>query len=616
MGIKPIAYRAMHELKKRTGVLKKDFPTTFLPQKFILLEEWRKKSPAFFFNSKEDLIDFKLEDSSTLKSDFQNLQQGRLKFFHGEVLNLGKSYDWLTNPDTQFSYKANKHWTELETLDAKAGDIKYVWEKSRFSYLYTIIRYDYHFKEDQSEFALSEIISWIDRNPLNMGPNFSCSQELSIRMLNWIFVLYYYKNSPSLTEERFQKILNSIYWQTKHVETHISFSLQSVRNNHAVTESLLLYAIGLLFPFFNSSAQWKKAGKKYLEQEALYQIYEDGSYLQYSMNYQRVVLQLYTWAFYLSYHNKETFSSEVYLRVAKSMDFLYQHQDETSGMLPNYGANDGALFFPLNSSSFRDYRPQLNALYYFFQGTLLYEKGIGSEDLFWYTNKIISDASNVERKSQSYKSGGYFVLREPEKFSFIRCGSHRDRPSQADNLHLDIWVKGKNILRDAGSYKYNSSMEDIRYFMGTASHNTVMIDEYDQMEKGGRFLWFYWSEAIESEIKDHEEYQLFKGKIHGYKHIKDNIYHTRIVKQYKKELKWEIEDFIENNSLPVKQTWNISPEFFNESFQITSRTKDGLPLSPLRKEAFYSPTYGVKEKSEALIFESRENYFKTTIFKR
>lgn len=613
MGWKPIAYRAVHEVKKRTGLLKKSFPVSYTLVPFIKLTEWQKSAPPFFFPSKEGLGTFPLNDKSLLERAFLQLKNGQVKFFNGQSLALGNDYDWITNPDTGFRYNIQKHWTELETLDAQAGDIKFVWEKSRFSFLYTLIRYDHHFKEDQSEFVFSEILSWIEKNPLNMGPNFSCSQEISIRLLNWTFALYYYKNAPSLTEERFLKIINSIYWQARHVEEHIRFSLLSVRNNHAITESLLLYITGLLYPFFDRSKQWKADGKKFLEQEGLYQIYEDGSYLQFSMNYQRVVIQLFTWAFYIAKANGDTFSATLYERVRKAVLFLYQHQDEQSGMLPNYGANDGALFFPLSNAPFRDYRPQLNALYYFFTENTLYPNGDWNEDLFWFTNKNSFEATPLQRGSSAFRKGGYFVMREPDRFCFIRCGSHKDRPSQADNLHLDLWVNGENILRDAGSYKYNASQEETRYFMGTASHNTVMAEDYDQMEKGGRFLWFYWSKMVEANMEDKGDHQLFSGKIHAFRHLKENIFHTRTVRQYKHEMKWEIEDHVENCDLPIKQIWNPGPEFSAQGFSITCMDKNGNTLQPLLKEAFYSPTYGIKERSGQIIFETCTNYFKTII---
>jgi hypothetical protein len=60
----------------------------------------------------------------------------------------------------------------------------------------------------------------------------------------------------------------------------------------------------------------------------------------------------------------------------------------------------------------------------------------------------------------------------------------RFRPSQADALHLDFWLAGSNVLRDAGSYSYNTEPEWLNVFPGhNASHNTVQFDDRDQMPR-------------------------------------------------------------------------------------------------------------------------------------
>lgn len=71
-------------------------------------------------------------------------------------------------------------------------------------------------------------------------------------------------------------------------------------------------------------------------------------------------------------------------------------------------------------------------------------------------------------------------MKDADTLTFIRCGAYKDRPFQADNLHIDIWVNGENIMRDAGSYLYNTDEKWVRYF-ATTSHNTVMLGDYDQM---------------------------------------------------------------------------------------------------------------------------------------
>ncbi|RQP18206.1 MAG: heparinase, partial [Parapedobacter sp.] len=390
-------------------------------------------------------------------------------FFSRQWRMLGIDYDWITNPETNYQYDASLHWSEIPDLSPKAGDIKYVWEKSRFSYLLILIRYDFHFEEDLSEFVLSEIESWIDANPINQGPNWRCSQEISLRVFNWLFVLNYYKNSEAITEQRWNKIQNVIYWSLHHVYHHIDFSRIAVRNNHAITETLFLSLSDVLLPFIPQAKGWARKGKKWFEEEIDYQIYNDGTFLQFSMNYHRVVIQLLSFGIAVANKNALTFKERVYSKAYKSLDFLYQNLQEENGWLPNYGSNDGALFFPLSDCDFRDFRPQLNTLHYLLTNKNLYSDRKFIEDCLWTADSSVSKELRMNTIQKrfgplSYPDGGYYLLRNKDTFTFIRCGDHRDRPAQADNLHIDLWYRGQNILRDSGSYKYNSNKEMLNYF--------------------------------------------------------------------------------------------------------------------------------------------------------
>ena len=128
-------------------------------------------------------------------------------------------------------------------------------------------------------------------------------------------------NSSFLTEDIFDKIQFAIYWQMDHVYKNINFSRIAVRNNHAITETLALYLVGLLYPQFPGAEKWKQKGKDWFEEEIAYQVYEDGTFLQFSMNYHRVVIQLLTWAIVLAEKNNESFSPVVYERAKKSLNF-------------------------------------------------------------------------------------------------------------------------------------------------------------------------------------------------------------------------------------------------------------------------------------------------------
>lgn len=610
MGWKYLLFRIRYEIKRKLGFLKLNFPTNPSSINCIPLEKWRKDSKPFLFESRKNIhTTYNSDDLTKLEEESKRVLNGEIFFFNSQWKNIGNSYDWVTNPDTGHQYSIHQHWTEIEDLNKEAGDIKYVWEKSRFSYLHSIIRYDQASGKDHSSFAFEQIEDWIDHNPINSGPNYKCSQEISIRVLNWIFILYYYKHCKSLSEHRFRKIMNAIYWQVDHVYKNIDFSRIAVRNNHAITECLTLYIIGLLFPDWKQSSNWKLKGKKWFEEEIKYQIADDGSYIQQSMNYQRVVIQLLTWGIAIAESNSEKFAEHVYDRAYSCLNFLYQVQDDITGWLPNYGANDGALFFKLSNSHYRDYRPQLNALHWILTGLFLYKDSICDEEIEWYAKRKIENTYPALLKKDgilAFDNGGYYIFREKNTFAFIRCAKFTDRPGQADNLHLDIWHNGENILLDAGSFKYNAEEKWIAYFSGTESHNTVMLGIHNQMKKGPRFIWFNWSKAISAKIIETETEYIFTGEISCYTFLNRKCKHRRKVIKKKNENIWIIEDEISNNynRLDLRQLWHTKSN--NINFQTSG---DSLA----KNTGYYSSLYGIMEESQQVECISNVDAIKTTI---
>lgn len=601
MGTRYVVYRVCHELKKRLGLLKKKHPTGLVFQQAISLLDWRKSKNPFVIPAREHLT-FAKTPSDILQQKAERILDGALPYFNAEWLTIGKDYDWLTNPSNGYRYDITKHWSEIPDLSEEAGDIKYVWEKSRFSYLLTLIRYDYHFDKDLSEFVFAEIESWIAANPINQGPNWRCSQEISLRILNWCYALNYYQNSPALTEERWQKIQQVIYASVHHVYHHIDFSRIAVRNNHAITETLFLALSNILFPFIPETQKWAKDGLKWFEQEIAYQIYEDGTFLQFSMNYHRVVVQLLSLGISVYEKNEQQFSDVVYQKAYKSLNFLYQCMQDDNGWLPNYGSNDGALFFPLSDTDYRDYRPQLNTLHETLTGKSLFMNDEIREDYNWVDGKIKKEQFEAVIKKQGVQSfdvGGYYLCRNGDFLTFIRCGNHKDRPAQADNLHLDIWYKSQNILRDSGTYKYNTDSEKLTYFMGSKSHNVVMVENHSQMLKGGRFIWYYWSQKIKGSWEETADAFVFRGSISAYRHLNKKAIHYRVIKIRKQTPVWLVRDSFKGlDNYNKKQIWHPN----STALEISSKAHNLVKF-----DSYNSDYYGQLEQECSIYFEFKNS---------
>lgn len=604
MGLRYVAFRVWHIVKTKTGILRATFPEN--PKNTpisIGLEEWRQNTPKFFFESKEHLS-FEKDKNDALKTTYEKIKQGEYTFFSKRSFALGKSYDWITNPETQHKYNL-EHWSQIQDLSKEAGDIKFVWEKARFSFLYDIIRYDYHFEEDCAALVFDEIDSFIQKNPINLGPNYKCSQEISLRVLNWTFALYYYKNSDALTEERFSRIMEFIYWQLHHVYHNIHFSRIAVRNNHAITETLMLFLGGLLFPFLPNTKKWSAKGKKWFEEEIAYQIYKDGTFLQFSMNYHRVAVQLLTWGIRLSEIHSTPFKQIVSERAQKSLEYLRSCQDTISGKLPNYGANDGALFFKLTNDDYRVYTSQLNDLSAVLNKTV----SVKSESQNWYGLTDLSVQTPAIDTLNSFEDGGYYVINEEGVKTFIKCGKYKDRPSQSDNLHLDIWVDGINYLWDTGSYKYNTEKKYSEFFGGVEGHNTLSVDGKNQMQNGMRFIWYYWVKKATGLLKSSENDFNFEGAIIGFPEAGKNIEHKRVVAKRKNQNFWQVQDTVHGaDHKDLSLYWHLNPEILDK-VEITVKDTDGDVITPEIEEKWCSNYYGEIEKSIRYTFTARKGFY-------
>lgn len=595
------AYRVFHEVEKRLGILEKKHPANPENKQFLNLEEW-KKIVCISAMPERSAMHLPKKKVENLKVAAQKILAGEICFFSSKWKNLGLDYDWITNPDTGYRYDKDEHWSQINDFNPANGDIKFVWEKSRFTYLLTVMRYDYHFEEDHSEFVFAQIEKWIAANKVNQGPNWKCSQETSLRIFNWMYALNFYRNSSHLTETLWDDIQNVIYWSLHHVYHHIDFSRIAVRNNHAITETLFLTLSEFLFPFIPETKKWAADGRKWLEQEVAYQVYEDGTFLQFSMNYHRVLIQLFSLGISISEQNGKPFSDTFYQRAYASVNFLYQCLQDENGYLPNYGANDGAIFFPFSNTVYRDYRSQLNTLHKILTKQSLFDGEEFNEEYYWLNpedaSKGIFQPLKKQYGSLCFEDGGYYLCRTPESFTFLRCGNHKDRPSHADNLHLDIWVKGENILRDSGTYKYNTSQELSDYFTGSSSHNSVTVDGHSQMLKGSRFIWYFWTQKLEASWTETKNSYIFSGSVSAFRFLNPNAKHLRQVTISKTNNDWVIKDRIENlEGYTKKQIWHVE----NDDLQVEA-TIGGTPQTAHQWDSWKSEYYGTKEKGKSLYF--------------
>lgn len=512
LGPEWLAYRVGYAARMRTGLLRRKMPATeweeqplssFLEDSSLAegrayLDYRRSHAPAFFFASSSRAVyqqcfaAWDREGQAPVQL-CEELAQGRLRYFEHEYAQTGFPPDWHSNPFTGDRTPSALHWSEI--ADFGAGDIKVIWEPSRFAFAYALVRAYWRTGDERyAEMFWTCVEDWRDRNPPQLGVNWKCGQEISFRVMAWCFGLYGFLDAQATTPERVGSLARMIAVSGSRIEANLDYAL-SQHNNHGISESVGLWTIGALFPEFRMAERWKDTGRRLLEDLGRDLIYDDGAFSQHSVNYHRVILHDYVWALRLGEVLNRPFSPGLKERVSTAVEWLYQIQDETSGQVPCYGQNDGALVLPLNNCGFTDFRPVVQAVRYLCAQTRRYGSGPWDEDLLWLfgLDAMQPPVAPATRADFQADTGGYYVLRDERGFAFVRCGSFRHRPGQADLLHVDLWWRGQNIAVDAGTYSYNAPEPWNNLFGSTAYHNTVTVDRSDQMDRAGRFLWLPWA---------------------------------------------------------------------------------------------------------------------------
>lgn len=515
-----------------------------------------------------------------------------LDYSHGS----GK-IDWHYNPVNGKNSPEDIAWNKLPDF-GEYGDIKLIWEASRFPQVYAFIN-AYAVTRDAAyaDACLGQIVDWCRNNPFPYGVNYKCGQEIAFRLIAWTVAADYF--SDFIDDEFRKTVSENIYTSLLRISMNIDYAAKSVRNNHSISEAAGLFIGGMLFPELPDSGHFIKKGIGYLKTELAYQVYEDGSYIQHSMIYQRLVLDLLSLVMLIAEKAAFELPEIISLAHGKLLNFLYSFC-QRGGNLPNYGSNDGTRLFPCLNSGYRDFRPSLNFACAVAHKKFLFEIGREISELFG----VDAGEKHVLPEKVRFENGGYYILKNKDIFMMTRCHSYRHRPGQADMLHLDVWHKGENIFSDTGTYSYNPSEKLIGDFTATAFHNTVIIDNAGQMEKVLKFGFCNWTKSKLLEFTESS----FTGEHYAYKK-KYGITHRRKISCFDKHI--VVEDVFAGVRKPVtvKQHWHTDCEveqLDDRSFKVAgSVISSDCPAS--LETACISGCYNHYENGKRLVFENKSD---------
>jgi hypothetical protein len=459
----------------------------------------------------------------------------------GRQVSFGQPIDWHLEPVSGLRTPL-VHWSLINYLDpGVAGDYKVTWELNRHQYLLLLGKAYRHTGDEKYAAGFVEhVTSWIDLNPPKLGINWASSLEVSFRAISWTWALHFFRNSPQLTPEVFDRILRSLYLHGRHVESYLSTYFSP--NTHLTGEALGLVYLGIVFPELRGAERWRRKGLSIFVRELKRHVGPDGVYFERSSCYHRYTADFLIHLLLLV----EDLDPSLRDRLSATLSLLLDHLvyiARPDGSSPLFGDDDGGRLLPLDSRPPNDFRTTLAA------GAVLLKRsdyrfaaGPASEELLWLMGTEGLDRFEALRQEQppvtsrSFRDGGYHVMRDgwdrDANYLLIDSGPPQTLNcghAHAGALSVDVCVNGARFLVDPGTYTYTADPELRDYLRSTEAHNTVSVDNQSAAVPAGPFKWSHVGVARLIRWTSGERFDYFEGEHGGYARLASPALHRRSI---------------------------------------------------------------------------------------
>lgn len=423
--------------------------------------------------------------------------RNEIQYFGWKIFPLGEDPPhWHTNAfNGQQAGGQDQPWWKLSDFALPVGDIKTIWELSRFDWVMAMAQRGAAGESSELVRLNQWLEHWCQSNPAFLGSNWKCGQEASIRVMHLALAARFLGQDSQPSSD----LLVLLQAHLSRIHPTVSYAMAQ-DNNHGTSEAAALFIGGSMCQAAGiaQGAVWARDGRRLLENRAAKLIEPDGSFSQHSLNYHRLLLDtLCMVELWRRWQNLPAFTAMFLDRAGLATDWLFHLVDPQTGYGPNLGDNDGANLLPLTEANFRDYRPTVQLAMALFSNQLAYAHD-GPHHLHLNWLEVEQPAASAPApQSRHFPDGGYCVLRHGPWMALFRFPRDRFRPRHCDALHLDLWHGSRNLLLDAGSFSYNTEAPWQDYFPGNFGHNTVEFDGHDQMPVISRFLRGAWLNATD-----------------------------------------------------------------------------------------------------------------------
>lgn len=579
--------------------------------------------------------------------------------------------DWHVDFKTGYRWNPETYYRDIK-IPYSIADIKVPWELSRFQHLPTLGKTYWmtgQKLENKATYALEfmhQIEDWMTNNLPKFGVNWSCTMDVAIRAVNWVFGFYFFMDAEEIPAVFWGKFLKSLFLHGRFIKENLEIRLndlgERVAGNHYLSNIAGLIFLGIFFNRAKEGKEWLSLGINELIREMELQVYPDGVDFESSISYHRLVLEIFASSAILCKINGIDLPQTFWERLEKMFEFV-MYYTKPDGSAPQIGDHDdGRLHILANYGNWL----RLDHRYLLSIGAILcnridFKKTAGTihEEAFWLLGeagiKKFNDIGkkNISLTSKAFVKGGFYIMRHQTLYMMITCSPNDPNIPSAHrhnhSLGFDLSIDNQTFLVDPGAYIYTANPEWRNIFRSTSSHNTVSIDgeEQNNFFLFPRQLFSMQNDAVITvnawNVTD--EYDFFDAQHNGYERLSEPVIHRRQIFFHKQKRYWVIKDifigagehtfdlyfhfapmeigFFTMNKNILNRAKKIYHQFIGDtikidnSFVVATRNADGanLFIIPFNKtntvsvdilDGWVSFSYGIKKRASIVKYSKRD----------
>ena len=383
-----------------------------------------------------------------------------------EIINIGMSIlgsskktaeeiPWDTDIKSGFIWPSGKYYHDYTIIDfSNNADVKVPWEISRCHDLVALgLAYQQTKDDKYSQKILERIDDWIDKNPWMYSINWTCSMDIAIRAVNWMWAIFLVDESNLVTDAFCQRFSKSIYQHGFFIYNNIENG-ERYNGNHLISDLVGLVYIGLFLRGNNKAEIWYKYAKGALFNEIRVQFLPSGFHYERSLAYHRLVTEMIGHTISLMERTGECIPLDIQHRVAL-MQQAIEKVKKSNGHLPNIADNDDGHFLPYIKLPAFD-KKDLNHM--------------GIENF--------PDVGFAIYRSDKY----YLFVTNSGISKYPEKGQYNTAHTHCDLLSFELSLGGTDFFVDAGTCNYTGNLEKRDEFRSTKKHNTIQIDGIEQFK--------------------------------------------------------------------------------------------------------------------------------------